>query len=275
VASAAAVKAAAAPSSAAKASASARRKAAFPFLTFSTGELHMRRTKPNFWRFDWADLLKIVVLAMLLLACFSAGSAAQEKGQETFSSPEEASQALLAAAQNNDENPMLEILGQDAREIVFSGDPIQDAENHTNFARKYREMHRFVREPNGSVMLYIGAKNWPAPIPLATKGNAWFFDTEAGKAEILFRRIGRNELSAIRVCQSLWLRKRNITRCSTANTPSKSTVMKASTMASTGRFRTVSPRARSVLWLLRPSPRATRKATPAHPLLIAAISFIF
>ena len=79
----------------------------------------------------------------------------------------------------------------------------QDAENHTNFARKYQEMHRFVKEPDGSVMLYIGAENWPAPIPLTMKGNAWFFDTEAGKMEILFRRIGRNELSAIRICQEL------------------------------------------------------------------------
>jgi Protein of unknown function (DUF2950) len=163
----------------------------------------MRQTKPNFWKLDWADLVKMPALAMLLLACFSAGSAAQQKGQKTFSSPEEASQALVAAAQGNDQKTMLDILGPDAQDIVSSGDPTQDAENHTNFARKYQEMHRFVKEPNGSVMLYIGAENWPAPIPLAMKGNAWFFDTEAGKREILFRRIGRNELSAIRICQEL------------------------------------------------------------------------
>ena len=153
----------------------------------------MRQTKPNFSKFDWADLLKMAAFAMLLLACFSAGSAAQEKGQKTFSSPEEASQALAAAAQNNDEKTMLEILGPDAQDIVSSGDPTQDAENHANFARKYQEMHRFVKEPDGSVVLYIGVENWPAPIPLAMKGNAWFFNTEAGKMEILFRRIGRNE----------------------------------------------------------------------------------
>jgi Protein of unknown function (DUF2950) len=163
----------------------------------------MRRTKPNFSKCDLADLLKIAALAMLLLAGFSIGSAAQQRGQKTFTSPEEASQAFEAAAQNNDEKTMLEILGPNAQEIVSSGDPTQDAENHTNFARKYQEMHRFVKEPDGSVMLYIGAENWPAPIPLRMKGNGWFFDTEAGKMEILFRRIGRNELSAVRICQEL------------------------------------------------------------------------
>jgi Protein of unknown function (DUF2950) len=147
--------------------------------------------------------LKIAAVAVLLLGGFSGGSAAQQKGQKTFSSPEEASQAFVAAAQNNDEETMLEILGPDAQDIVSSGDPTQDAENHTNFARKYQEMHRFVKEPDRSVTLYIGAENWPAPIPLAMKGNAWFFDTEAGKMEILFRRIGRNELSAMRICQEL------------------------------------------------------------------------
>jgi hypothetical protein len=163
----------------------------------------MRRTKPNFSKFDLADLLKIAALAMLLLAGFSGGSAAQQKGQKTFSSPEEASHALVAAAQNNDEKTMLEILGPGAQDIVSSGDPTEDAESHANFVRKYEEMHRFLKEPDGSVTLYIGAENWPTPIPLAMKRNLWFFDSEAGKREILFRRIGRNEYSAIRICQEL------------------------------------------------------------------------
>ena len=64
-------------------------------------------------------------------------------------------------------------------------------------------MHRLVKEPDGTTILYIGAHNWPTPIPLVNKGSSWYFDTEAGKKEILYRRIGRNELSAIRVCQEL------------------------------------------------------------------------
>ena len=159
-------------------------------------------TKPNFEKLQLADLLKIAALAALF-ACFPAGSAAQQKGQKTFSSPEEASQAFVAAAQNSDLKGILEILGPNASQIVSSGDPTEDAESRANFARKYQEMHRLLKEPDGSVTLYIGAENWPIPIPLAMKGNFWFFDTEAGKKEILFRRIGRNELSAIRVCQEL------------------------------------------------------------------------
>jgi hypothetical protein len=163
----------------------------------------MRQTKLNCKTWEFPDLLMIAALATLLFACFAVDSAAQQKGQKTFSSPEEASKAVVAALQNNDEKAVLEILGPGASQIVSSGDPTEDAESHANFVRKYEEMHRFLREPDGSVTLYIGAENWPTPIPLAMKGNLWFFDSEAGRREILFRRIGRNEYSAIRICQEL------------------------------------------------------------------------
>jgi hypothetical protein len=64
-------------------------------------------------------------------------------------------------------------------------------------------MHRFMKEPDGTTTLYIGPENWPTPIPLMNKGNAWYFDTAAGKQEILYRRVGENELSTIQVCQEL------------------------------------------------------------------------
>jgi len=163
----------------------------------------MRQTKLNCKTREFSDLLKIAVLGTLLFACFAVDSAAQQKGQKTFSSPEEASKAVVAVLQNNDEKAVLDILGPDAAQIVSSGDPTEDAESHANFVRKYEEMHRFLKEPDGSVTLYIGAENWPTPIPLVMKGNLWFFDSEAGKREILFRRIGRNEYSAIRICQEL------------------------------------------------------------------------
>jgi hypothetical protein len=108
---------------------------------------------------------------------------------------------LVMAMQNNDEKATLELLGADAKQIVSSGDEAEDARTRADFVRAYREMHRLVNEPDGTTTLYIGAKNWPTPIPLVHKGGSWYFDTDAGKKEILYRRVGRNELSAIRVCQ--------------------------------------------------------------------------
>jgi hypothetical protein len=163
----------------------------------------MRRTKLNFNKFHWANLPKLAVIAILLTVCFPTRSMAQQPGQKTFSSPQDASNALVTAAQSNDEKAMLEILGPDGKQIVSSGDDAEDAESRANFVKRYQEMHRLVKEPDGTTILYIGAHNWPTPIPLVHRGNSWYFDTEAGKKEILYRRVGRNELSAIRVCQEL------------------------------------------------------------------------
>src|SRR6202521_5910464 len=164
---------------------------------------HMRRTRVNFEKIHWANLPRLDVVGFLLAACVPTPSMAQQPRQKTFSSPEEASNALVTAAQNNDEKAMIEILGPEGKQIVSSGDDAEDAQSRANFVQRYREMHRLVKEPDGTTVLYIGAHNWPSPIPLAHKGNSWYFETEAGKKEILYRRIGRNELSAIRVCQEL------------------------------------------------------------------------
>jgi len=163
----------------------------------------MRRAMRNVDKCFWSHLPKLAAVAILLTACFPARSLAQQQGQKTYSSAEEASNALVTAAQNNDEKALLEILGPDEKQIVSSGNETEDARNRANFVQKYQEMHRLVEEPDGTTTLYIGAKNWPTPIPLVNKGDSWYFDTEAGKKEILYRRIGRNERSAIRVCQEL------------------------------------------------------------------------
>jgi len=164
---------------------------------------HMRRTELLLDKFQWADLPKLAAVAVFLVGCFSASSMAQQPGQKTFSSPEEAGKALFTAAQNNDEKAMLDIFGPDGKQIVSSGDNAEDAENRATFVQRYQEMHRLVKEPNGTTTLYIGAKNWPTPIPLVNKGSVWYFDTDAGKKEILYRRVGRNEMSAIMVCREL------------------------------------------------------------------------
>lgn len=163
----------------------------------------MRQTKLNFEKFHSANLSKLAAVAILLTACFPIPSVAQQQGQKTFSSPEDASKAIVMAMQDSDEKAMLDILGPDGKQIVSSGDDIEDAHNRANFVGKYQQMHRLMKEPDGTTTLYIGAENWPTPIPLVDKGGAWYFDTEAGKKEILYRRVGRNELSTIRVCEEL------------------------------------------------------------------------
>ncbi len=143
------------------------------------------------------------IFAACLASSLPAASLAQQPGQQTFSSARAAVSAFVTAVQANDEQQMLHILGRDARRIVSSGDSVEDATNRANFIERYRQMHRLVSEPDGMVTVYVGAENWPLPIPLAHRGRTWYFDTEAGKREILYRRIGRNELSAIRVCEEL------------------------------------------------------------------------
>ena len=164
---------------------------------------NMRRTKLDADKFHWASLTKLALVAVLLTLWVPTRSMAQQPGQKTFSSAEEATNALVKAAQANDEKMMLDILGPDGKQIVSSGDETEDANSRANFVKRYQEMHRLVKEPDGTTVLYIGAHNWPAPIPLMNKGKLVYFDTEAGKKEILYRRIGRNELSAIRICQEL------------------------------------------------------------------------
>ena len=163
----------------------------------------MRQAKLNFGKFHWGHVPRLAAVAILLTACFPTRSMGQQQGQKTFSSAEDATNALVTAAQNNDEKAMLDILGPEGKQIVSSGDQTEDALHRANFVQKYQEMHRLVKEPDGTTTLYIGAENWPTPIPLVSKSNSWYFDTEAGKQEILYRRIGRNEISAIRVCQEL------------------------------------------------------------------------
>ena len=138
----------------------------------------------------------------LLVAGTSQLSLAQKSGPETFSSPWKASSALFQAVQNSDEEALERILGA-GKEVTSSSDEIEDKLERERFSQKYQEMHRLVREPDGSTVLYIGAENWPFPIPLVSKNGAWYFDSDTGKQEILFRTVGENETTAIRVCHVL------------------------------------------------------------------------
>jgi hypothetical protein len=141
-------------------------------------------------------------VALLLLALSGLGLA-QQAGQKTFASADDASQALFAAAQSGDKAALLEILGPAGGPIVSSSDDVQDKNSRDEFVARYQQMHRLAKEPDGTTTLYIGAENWPVPLPLIHKGGVWYFDTEEGAQEILFRRIGKNEFATMEVLNAL------------------------------------------------------------------------
>jgi hypothetical protein len=153
------------------------------------------------------EFASTVLLMLFLIGIgFASRSFAQESQPRTFLSPGEASVALFQAAQKEDEPALEAILGA-GKEVTSSTDEEEDKLEREQFTQKYQEMHRLVREPDGSTVLYIGAENWPFPIPLVAKNGAWYFDSETGKQEILFRRIGENEATAIEVCEEFAMAK--------------------------------------------------------------------
>jgi hypothetical protein len=129
---------------------------------------------------------------------------AQKPMQPAFASPAQASDALFAAVRSNNEQTIMRILAAE-KELIFTGDDLQDRRDCERFVQKYEEMHRLVREPDGATLLYVGAENWAFPIPLASKNGRWYFDTDAGAQEILFRKIGENEARAVLTCRALVL----------------------------------------------------------------------
>lgn len=148
-------------------------------------------------------LLSWIAVPALLFVTSSNGFA-QEAGQKTFATPQDAGTALQQAVQSKGTEDDLAVLGASAADLVSSGDSVQDNNNRETFLKRYEQMHRWAAESNGNDTLYIGAENWPFPIPLKKNtAGQWYFDTKEGVQEILFRRVGKNELQAIQVCNAL------------------------------------------------------------------------
>ena len=148
--------------------------------------------------------IAVLVLAVLVIAASSVSSGFAQQRQQTFSSAEAATRALFQAVQNHDDSAVMDILGA-GNELASTGDDVQDKLEHEQFVQKYKEMHRLVREPDKTVVLYLGSENWPFPIPLVSNHGVWRFDSQAGLNEVLFRRIGDNEASAVGAFQLLVL----------------------------------------------------------------------
>ncbi|MFI5295268.1 MAG: DUF2950 domain-containing protein [Thermodesulfovibrionales bacterium] len=147
----------------------------------------------------------LVFIASLLVAStlFFAWSTSEAvaASQALFSSPEDALKALVEAVSAKDKDALAQIFGPSAKDLR-SGDEVQAATEFEEFAKHLAEKADLVKEGDSKVILQMGKENWPFPIPLVRKNEQWFFDTEAGREEILNRRIGEDEFTAILVCRS-------------------------------------------------------------------------
>ncbi len=144
-----------------------------------------------------------LVLALIVPVACKKAETPEKPAISTFASPDDASSALLTAAKSGDQNALIAIFGPDSKELISSGDGVQDKNISAAFVTGYEVMHRWRPLVDGSQMLLVGADNFPFPIPLKKNADGkWFFDTAAGKDEVLNRRIGRNELAIIDVCEA-------------------------------------------------------------------------
>jgi hypothetical protein len=144
-----------------------------------------------------------LVFVIALVACtalIAAGSLAAAS-QKQFATPEEAVKALVEAVKTHDQNALDQIFGPSSKELL-TGDAVQDAAESEEFAQHVAEKISLIKEHDARMIIQIGKENWPFPIPLVQASGTWFFDTEAGKEEILNRKIGEDELTAIMVCRT-------------------------------------------------------------------------
>jgi Protein of unknown function (DUF2950) len=173
-------------------------------------------------RFGASQVLRVkttlAIGAVILAITLVPSSLAQESKQESFTTAEAATDALFIAVQSHNDQALAKVLGG-GTELVSTDDRAEDQLEREQFAKKYEEMHRLVREPDGTTVLYVGAENWPFPVPLVSKAGAWHFDAAAGKEEVLFRRIGENEATAIEACHALVLTRQRQATTTTNDDP--------------------------------------------------------
>jgi hypothetical protein len=153
----------------------------------------------------------LLIPLVILSCCFTQAqeqstakqTASPSQMQKKFDTPQLAMQALVQASDPYDANAMVEILGPEGKEIVQSADPVQDKNRAEHFAAMAREKNSVTVDPKNPARatVLVGNNDWPFPVPLIKKGGKWLFDSKAGKQEIVYRRVGANELDAIQVCR--------------------------------------------------------------------------
>jgi DUF2950 family protein len=160
------------------------------------------------WSREMKTIPCVAAAALGLILCTGAG--AQEKPvpapaavQKTFATAREAAEALVSASETFDVPAIKAILGPDGEDLVVTGEPVKDRDAATAFAAKARERLAVDPDPKNAnrAILSVGNEDWPLPIPIVRTKGAWRFDSKAGRQEILYRRIGANELDAIQICR--------------------------------------------------------------------------
>ena len=157
-------------------------------MAMLTAENIKQRFRPGF---SVRTVFAIAVAGMMVRSF-----AAQEV---QFKSPDQAVEALYTAVKTNDQAALSALLGP----LASSDNVENDKGERARFVQKYSEMHRLVRQPDGSMELYIGAENWPFPVPLVSSNGTWRFDLDAGSDELLFRRVGEDETTVIETCRAI------------------------------------------------------------------------
>jgi len=150
------------------------------------------------------QLLEVSLYLLTAVSCLIASvplAGQAVGGQKTFSSPLEAVNALVEAARSGDPALLVPLLGSQAADIISSGDLGVAKKVLADFVKAYGEKHSLSVEAQGFEFLQVGQGNWPFPFPIVRDGPVWYFDIERGNEEILDRRVGRNELGAIAVCE--------------------------------------------------------------------------
>jgi Protein of unknown function (DUF2950) len=149
-------------------------------------------------------VLLLTLVAVIVCAVGCKKSEQSASGPEMFASQDDAAKAVYDAAKAGDSNKLLLIFGPSAKDLLFSGDTVQDKAALSKFTADYDQMHRWRKLKDGAFVLNIGAENYPFPFPLLTNpAGQWYFDSNSAKEEILARRIGDNELATINVLNAM------------------------------------------------------------------------
>src|ERR1700752_213742 len=161
--------------------------------------MHAKITKTR--RTLLSAFIALMILSALITAPWSnAQSGASSPKGKAFATAQEAADALISATETYDEAALTEILGPDGYDIIHTGEPVRDKENSQAFAAQAKTKLRLdMNKAKTSATMVVGDEDWPMPVPIVKVGKRWLFDTKAGRQELLYRRIGRNELDAIEV----------------------------------------------------------------------------